>query len=77
MAFQPALMPQGPDRPQDAQVTGDFEMLAADLHVDLSAAQESPNPLQLASEHELHTYWQHLHSITAASLGSETPRGQR
>lgn len=53
-------------------LSGDFEMLSADLHVDLSAAQQSPNPLQLASKAELRDYWARLRGILAASLGSDT-----
>lgn len=76
MGFQDTVM-HGSDRQGGAQIKGDFEMLAANLHVDLSDAEKSPNPLKLASEDELDAYWDDLRSITNASLGSETPRGRR
>jgi hypothetical protein len=62
---------------EDTQLTGDFDLLGADLHVDLSQARETPNPLRLASHDELHTYWRRLRSIAEAALRSETPRGRR
>jgi hypothetical protein len=56
----------------EAQPTGDFEMLGAELHVDLSETEQSPNPLQLASKDELRAYWARLRSIISASLGTDT-----
>jgi hypothetical protein len=61
-----------PDPQPDKHLTGDFEILAANLHVDLSRAEQTPNPLSLASSDELNVYWQRLRSIFNARLGGGT-----
>lgn len=71
------VMADRPQRQEDAQLTGDFEMLDADLDVDLSNAEESPNPLTVASDEDLRWYWRRLQSVITASLGTDAPRGRR
>lgn len=72
MGTQGAVMHREAQSAADTTPAGDFEMLAADLHVDLSETEQSPNPLQLASKEELRAYWARLRGIISASLGTDT-----